>query len=185
MTGAWSPGWEDRFREVVQEMGFDDVYAFVEQHPDKSLNQLYGLVQQHESSTGLDRICLEYFYQTFFIDALSNNRLKEAITESLLRSLKFNLRNGWNTGKDILKRRYNAKHGWPKPSFAMQAVAGYDELSTFQNAVWQSIENADPPEDWCPQSVDDPILKQAFEKSWHFLAGSNRSDSSSYDLFAF
>src|SRR5262245_16978706 len=108
MNHTWTTGWQSRVRAIVEQMGYEDVFAFVMAHPGKSFGQLYGMIQKRTGGHQTP-VAFVQLPEVFFEDAKSRGLLREAVMESLVRSMQQHLRKGWNIGKNILPRRIDAR----------------------------------------------------------------------------
>jgi hypothetical protein len=159
MSRTWNSDWQQRIRAIVQGMGYEDVYAFVMSLRSKSFGELFGLLR--EAAGGVEApVAFVQLPELFYTDAKRRGCLRLALMESLVRTLRQFLLQGWNRGKKARERRTDARARWPTPT------DGYDHFLRLQDRIWTEIECCAPPDNWCPESRDDPIIQQAFARAW-------------------
>jgi hypothetical protein len=143
----------------VRHLGFADTLVFVAANPMIPFGQLFRIVCD-DSRDVRHTIAIAQFQQVFFQDAARQGKLREAIRDTLLRRLREHLRHGWNQGKMSKTRRALAFSQWELPTFDRERIAGITDK------IWQALVDLQPPDDWCPKSVDDPIRENAFAIAW-------------------
>src|SRR5262245_52960225 len=97
------------------------------------------------------------------LDAIQQGKAREAAKESLVRALNEQLPKGWNKGKQVHYKRGRALGEWVLPC---EKAEDWQRVTSLADRVWQEIERLNPPDDWCPRSVNDPVLEEAFAHAW-------------------
>ncbi|WP_145425022.1 hypothetical protein [Symmachiella dynata] len=96
----------------------------------------------------------------YFEEAEREGILKEAMADILVRRFKQFLPSGWNRGKRIRERQGKCWSTIERPQCLLKD--GY----SFALEFWKAIEELHPPDDWCPEDANDPILQEAIDRAW-------------------
>ncbi|MBS0266439.1 MAG: hypothetical protein JSS02_31195 [Planctomycetes bacterium] len=159
MDTAWNYDWRSQIDALVSKLGYDNVRSFVYANPGVPLGQLYkSLIDAAEINSA--PIAFIQFLEKLFSESKKDNCLRFAVADSLVRSLRKNLRAGWNKGKRIIERRANTRSEWYLPP------SDYSRYSELANRVWARLTESAPPDDWCPISASDEIIQQVFNTVW-------------------
>ena len=164
-VGVWAPGWQERFRALVQRLGYDDTFAFVMSRPGESFGQMFGHLRRASGPENAS-LGMQKFVEMFYVDANNHGKLREAVMEALVRSMRQYLRHGWNVGKRLRERRIDARVEWQTPSFVSHAGWKYNDWKRFRDHIWEQIESMGPPDDWCPMDCKDPLIQESFSRVW-------------------
>ena len=159
MSDAWQGDWQSRVRALVQELGHEDAFDFVMSNPGKSFGQLFRYLREAAGEAQV-QLAFVQLPELFYVDADRRGQLRSALMESLVRSLQQYLGRGWNVGKRVRERRIEARTEWPIPA------NGYDRWQKVQDEVWRELVSKAPPDDWCPNGREDPILQEVFSRAW-------------------
>lgn len=166
MLKAWQEGWPERFDAIIQNMGYDSTYDFVFSHPGQSFGEMFRAVRDSIDPDERPHVAFVQLAEVFYITANHRGQLRAAMMEALVRSLRQFLRKGWNQGKKIRERRGDAQFNWPTPDFVPYQEWSHSDWRKFQRQIWAEIESIGPPDDWCPEDYNDPIIQEAFERAW-------------------
>ncbi|MFI4851432.1 hypothetical protein [Gimesia chilikensis] len=166
LSGPWCPGWQDRFRNIIQQMGYDHAFDYVISHQEMSFGKMYGMIHKAAGEEGANSICLRHFIEVYYLDAEREGKLREAFMEALVRSFCQFMRSGWSMGKKVRERRIDVFSRWESPSYISSLDWSYEEWERCKEGVWAEIEQLNPPPEWCPLCCQDTVLQQAFENHW-------------------
>jgi hypothetical protein len=151
----WESGWEERLRGVTRELGHPTFLDYLDSH----IGDPYGkLLQIFRSRLG-DVVPLMQIQALHMLDAAAVGKTREAAKDSLLRTLRQHIPKGWNKGKNVRQNRAFARAEWVLPDYS-------DETTALADRVWDEIATLNPPDDWCPSTLTDPILSGAFDRGW-------------------
>ena len=165
---TWKPGWSDRLRDRVRNLGFHDIYNFVEVQPRKPLPYLFGDLRKRLATS--EGLALVQFRETFYIDAVQRNKLQHALAMSLIRWMQTTLRTGWNHGKNLRRRHWSVLANWEPPSPLGNGISA-KQWYAFREQAWLALLQRldhDPTIDdqWCPDDDGDPIIAGVISENW-------------------
>jgi hypothetical protein len=163
---AWASGWQTRFRSIVQRMGYEDVYDFVMSRRRQSFGEMFGAIRKFAPAADNDFLAFAHLKAMFYVDAEQREQLRTAFMEALVRSFCQFMRSGWNRGKKIRQRRIDVRAEWPTPYLLAQLDWAHKDWIALKARVLSEIENISPPDDWCPESSEDPVIQEAFRRVW-------------------
>ena len=165
---AWKENWQERFRSLIQRMGYGNTFEFVMSRRMEVFGQMYRAIRQAGGENESNFLAFAHLKEMFYIDAAQNGYLREAFMEAFVRSFQQFFRLGWNRGKRVRERRISVEMEWPVPTPALVPGLPYsfDELHGFQSQIWEELERLNPPDDWCPEDFNDPIVQEAFVHIW-------------------
>jgi hypothetical protein len=163
---AWAVDWQARFRAIVQKMGHEDTFAFVMSRKGESFGEMFRAVRSTTCNKDADFLAFAHLEELFYVDAERHGRLREAVMESLVRSLREHLRDGWNHGKRLRERRIDALGKWPIPHFVSHLEWDHHAWKKLQNRLWDELERSDPSDDWCPADFEDPVIQLVVSRIW-------------------
>lgn len=159
MSHTWSEDWPNRIRSIVQGLGYEDVYEFVMSQPTKSFGELFRTIKDSPSNAAAS-VAFIQLKESFYMDAERRGCLRDALMETLVRSLRAFNRAGWNRGKKARERRSQALINWPVPS---RDIKRWHEM---EDKIWGELGSIGPADDWCPESRHDPVIQEAFARVW-------------------
>src|SRR5437870_8389958 len=139
MSTSWSGEWRARVRERARRLGYDGVLAFATSQEGVPLGQLFRHMRATETPDDIP-IAYKQFVQVLFEEAEQKGILRDAIADSLVRSLRQSLAGGWNRGTRIPERRASVIAQWELPSSRIS------ELSPIAQRVWEALKNLHPPD---------------------------------------
>lgn len=160
MTSIWSDDWKSRIQSRLEVWGYESLHAFVADKPTASFGEIYRLLRNTEGHTS-DDIAYIQINRLFFDEALGCNRLKEAVTDTLVRSFRSNAATGFGNGAQSRKRRMRVFASWELPTH----LDGFDQFALEVSTIF---DREVPPDDWCPEDAHDPILCGAVNRAWKF-----------------
>ncbi len=158
MATAWSGDWKARVRDRAKSLGFPDVLALANAHPGIPFGQLFRYLRQPESRDA--PIAYAQFQAVYFEEAEQRGLLRDAIADTLVRRLRQHLRGGWNQGRRVRERKAEVRGGWELPPSRVS------ELGPIADRIWDTVNELNPPDDWCPEDFNDPIIQEAFARVW-------------------
>ena len=99
----------------------------------------------------------------YFEEAKRNNAVRCAAMDALCRTLHDKLKHGWKSGLHAKRMMAGAYSEW-LAVLEFRTLA--PELSSVGEAVWNELDNANPPAGWLPGDPNDRILVAAFDRAW-------------------
>jgi len=96
-------------------------------------------------------------------EAITKGLLRELAMDSLVRVLNDQNHKGWRIGMHWKRRTLDCAATWLNMCQTDMPVAIFTEA---KRRVWNALEALSPPDGWLPESVNDPIIKAAFDKGW-------------------
>ena len=159
MNKTWNGDWKDRVRHCISQAGYRDAWSFAEENPKVPFGKLFRILKNYCASNETP-ICYSQFQSIFFEDAVYNDKLREAIIETLARRIRQHLPNGWNKGKNVRMRKADIISQWELP------LTQFEQYSEIAETVWERIKIKNIPDDWCPKSRNDEILQHVFSEVW-------------------
>ncbi len=164
----WSSAWQDRIRTFVQSHDYSNVFDFVIKNPNVPFGQLFRKLQAMVPEED-PQIAFSQFQELFYIDAANCGQLSTAFSEALVRAMRAHFSSGWNKGKNISKRVVGVLMDWPYPSTIPFPSESGDEKQwrTAQRDILDLLSERKMLDDWCPESADDPIIKETVNNYLH------------------
>ena len=156
---VWDGDWKTKVRSVARGMGHDDVYEYVNSNPSASMGELFGAFRAAARDSGIE-VAMIQFTDVFYEDARTRDRLRDAVMDFLVRNLLHHMPSGWGRGTRDRERRGKACEVWILPT---TIPVSFDSLQT---EVLNALLAASPPDDWCPASIEDPLIQSAFSDAW-------------------
>lgn len=159
MPSAWTGDWKKRVAERASQLGFSSVMAVFRAHPDLPFGQIFRMLRETESENEIPMAYIQ-LQTAYFEEADREGILQEALAALIVRLFKQFLPSGWNRGKRIRERQGKCWCGIEVPLCLLKD--GY----SFPQEFWKAIEELHPPDDWCPEDANDPILQKAIDRAW-------------------
>ena len=151
----WDPEWASNINEKINLIGFNSISELLKD----MVGQSYAAVAERLGNTApIQVIALQ------FREARINGNLREAAKDSLVRNLVEKLPNGWGIGVDADWKSVLALSSWTSE---IEVTGGCEELEPILLSIAQAIRKLPPPEGWCPNSPNDPIIKRVFDSQWN------------------
>lgn len=166
MANVWTDGWEARVRAMLNQMGYDDGFAFVMAHPGKSFGELFGMLRRASGDEGRSFAFIQ-LQEIFFIDARSRCALRDALIESFTRTI---AAFGFKTRKSSRGRPVVPCTEMPLPCFESE------RWFRLQDRLWAELASMQLPDNWRPKSADDPIVTECFGRIWPIVNESDRNE---------
>jgi hypothetical protein len=154
----WEQGWAERLRTAARELGHASFIDFMKLNVGVPYGKLLRILRNHRGTM----VPMMQMTTLHIIDGLSVCSARELARDTLLRSLCDHVASGWNCGKQARWKRALAFSEWNLP----REQGNWDQINALADRVWKEIESQDPPPEWCPRTLDDPILEVAFSLGW-------------------
>jgi hypothetical protein len=155
----WPEGWEDRIRTAVHHLGYQSLLELMQAHSGKPYGQILRLLRSNTESN----IPMMQLQKLHMFEASAANGARCAAMDSLVRTLREHIPRGWNKSKDADRKRAWARAYWVLPA---RTPADRSKFAELANSVWDNLKAIQPPDDWCPSTSDDPIVREAFARGW-------------------
>jgi len=166
LVEAWSGDWQGRFRRIVQNLGYEDVYSFVMNQPGKPFAVLFRELRKQAPVAEQQFLAFAHLPTTYYIDAERRGLLREAFMEALVRSLRQHMTSGWNYGSRIRERRIDARTDWPIPSVPTATGESHEQWFVLRDTIMRHLETSAIPDTWCPKDRHDALIQEAFRCHW-------------------
>lgn len=163
---SWISDWQERFRSILKNLGYNDAFAFVMSRKGESFGEMFGSLRRAASCEDAKFLALRHLEEAFYIDAENKGKLRDAFMEGLVRSMRQYMPHGWNRGKKLRERRIDVETRWPTPSFVTASGWQFDDWKTLKELAWKQIELIRPVDEWCPSDLNDPIVQNIFSRVW-------------------
>jgi len=149
---TWCDDWQKHHRERILATGVSSISEFLRKHPAEPY---------HKLAKYLDGpVAAVQFIKLNFDEAIARGTAREACKDLLVRTLNDDLKRGWQRGFHWESNRAGAY------AHFVTFIWGPDEYRDFGERVWDALKGLDPPPDWIPQSIDDPLIEKAFDLGW-------------------
>jgi hypothetical protein len=155
----WAEGWAEHLREAARQLGFVDFLAFMNAHVGEPYGKVLRVLRMHLGYM----VPLMQLQKLHMHEAIVVGKGREAAKDSLVRTLRQELPNGWNTGKQCQERRAWARAYWVLPS---SDATEAEKMKAVADSVWDELQAMNPPDNWCPATPNDPIIEAAFARGW-------------------
>lgn len=53
---------------------------------------------------------------------------------------------------------------------------GLTGVSMYNVPIWETLLELNPPDGWCPENTDDPVIQELFERIWPSVTGVQRNE---------
>lgn len=159
MCKAWTGDWRARVQDRARRLGFECVWDVFAAHPGIPFGQVFRYLRETETLQDIPIAHIQ-LQAVLFEEAETRRRTKEAIADTLVRQLREHLRSGWNRGKKVPERRGRAAGEWELPA---SRTSPYYSISS---RIFSALEELRPPDNWCPEDIDDPFIQEAFRRAW-------------------
>lgn len=154
----WPPGWEQDIYKGVRQLGYGNLSELLEAYG----GEPYGKILRVLRSTLQRSVPMMQLHKLHMLEAITQGKGRAAAKDSLVRSLREHLPRGWNQGRHPKEKRARAFSEWVLP----RTVKNWEDMTKLANNVWDELEKANPPHDWCPSSTDDVFVEHAFARGW-------------------
>lgn len=145
----WDGDWENRIYDRVRARGFQLITDFADARPRASYREL-----TKELGDGVAVVQLETLLRD---EAKKFGRSERFARSSLVRLLREHCADGWDSGDNFTFRAARAFASW-----VSTLGVGYESAA---DRTWDLLKARRPPKGWCPDSPDDPLLKDVFREA--------------------
>ncbi len=160
------PRYDDEpIQRAVCELGYPSLLALMDAHPGQPYGKVLRILRAHLGYL----VPMLQLHKMHMLEAIAARGKREAAKDSLVRTLREQVPGGWNKGKKAREKRAWACAYWVLPRTGGKSE--WDRIDALAESVWDSLEALNPPNDWCPSSSDDPIVKSVFERGWPATLG--------------
>jgi len=151
---VWSEDWEKRMESRLHSLGCRSIADYMGMFSDEPYSVL--AKRLGDDVAPMQLMSLQYR------EAAAQGQPIVAAKDSLVRILLDLNKRGWNVGLHWKRRRVDVHVEW------LNTPPMHDDLKfeKQKEKVWQALLQSNPPDGWIPTSIQDPILKAAFEKGW-------------------
>ena len=158
---AWLGDWQNRILERIREKGYKSYLDYLADRPGRTYDELS---RELERDDDIAPVQLSVMHARL----VEPGGRREAILDSLARSLRGALRKGWGLG------RYWESDVAGQLAFWSVAWGRAPELYALEEA----LRSIPPEEGWIPKDGNDPVLREAARRAWDAsgpdLTGSDR-----------
>ena len=149
--------------EKIKNLGYETAFDYMQDHPKVSFKDLAISLAEAEDVSEYVFALKHLYYQ----DAQKTNKLRFVNQDALVRYL-HEYRVNWKRKTKSIKNRIAAFAKW---SIFVCVRLKNDLMDVKQEMIvkqiWDYLEEQVPPNyDWLPESADDPLIQEAFDKFW-------------------
>ena len=149
---TWCDNWQEIHRKRILATGVSSIADFLRKYPAEPYHKL----GRHVGGV----VAAVQFQKLQFDEAMANGTVREACKELLVRTLNDDLKRGWQRGGHWQSNRAGAC------AHFVSSIWGPDEYLASAQRVWNALLQLNPPPEWVPRSIDDPLIEKAFEVGW-------------------
>jgi hypothetical protein len=146
-ANPWEGDWEQRIYDRVLALDFASVTDFADARPAASYKELV-----NELGDDLAVVQLETLLRD---EADRQDRWERFARGSLVRLLREYCAEGWDCGENFALRAARVFARWV-------SILG-DEYESTARQTWRLLKTRHPPTGWCPNTPEDPLLREVFE----------------------
>lgn len=159
MSNAWSGDWKSRVVDRARRLGYPNIISAFKANPGVPFGKVFRLLRETETADDIPVAYLQV-QAVYFEEAEREGALREAVADSFVRRFREHLKGGWKQGKRLRERRAQCLSQVELPT---SLIGRADD---FPMQVWQSVNDLNPPDDWCPEDIDDPVIRAVFARVW-------------------
>ena len=150
---VWDDNWEHRLASRIAAAGCGTMTEFLAKCPAEPY-----LAVADRLGVDLAAFQIEWMH---FGEAKESHQLRTAAMDSLARDICSHLPDGWRHGAKGDFDTACARADW-----IVRLEQAESDLKRKAVAVWNALEESNPPVGWKPTGSDDPLIITAFGKGW-------------------
>lgn len=158
--------WRDNTRSRLRDIGCQSIAEFLAKHPGVPYVDLPEILAGNVAAP----ISIAKMQ---FEEANAKGEIRAAALDCMAREINHHLKSGWAMGKRLgpnakseHQRRAEFLTAGAYASWVTQVEVSDNKLRPLADAVWDALEEHQPPLGWRASGAEDPIIVAAFDKGW-------------------